>query len=167
VKTPLRRLMFGFLGSAVVLGIAAFHLQAPLPESPDAMIIRAARLAQNQAIRGRYFDSAAAFWLPNVVVSAGLGLAFQGREVYQRAFVLDSAITYNREPDSITVSPNWPLAWEQGRWTGRPHAGGEPVISGQYSAMWMKVGNRWLIRSELFVATNCAQLACAWPAAAR
>jgi ketosteroid isomerase-like protein len=146
---------------------AAHHPAQLKPWPLDALQIRAERFAQNQAILRGDLDSAASFWLPNVVVSAGLGLAFQGSEVYRRAFVLDSAIVYDREPDSVTASQNWPLAWELGHWTGRPRAGGNSVIWGEYSAMWMKVGNRWLIRSELFVATNCVQPACAWPAAAR
>ncbi len=160
----------------LVLGLAACSVAAPPPQSPvvapllhspDELTIRTARLAQNQAILRGDLDSVATFWLSNVVVTAGLGFSFQGSEVYQRAFVLDSAIVYNRQPDFVTVSRNWPLASERGTWTGREHKSGATVISGQYSAMWMKVDGKWRIRSELFVATDCTEFACNWPAATR
>ena len=54
---------------------------------------------------------------------------------------------------SIDVSSVWPLAFETGRWEG--HLGSEQgpvVIGGRYSAQWVKRGDRWLIRSEVFVA---------------
>ena len=132
--------------------------------SPDETAIRTARDQQNAAIAARDLDRVASFWFDDIHVTAGLGLAFHGRDFYRQAFVLDSAITYRRDPESIVVSSHWPLAVESGTWTGRWHgAAGAPAISGRYSAQWVKIQGNWLIRSELFVALDCAGRACIWP----
>ena len=58
-----------------------------------------------------------------------------------------------KRPASIQVSSVWPLAFETGQWEG--HLGSEQgpsVIGGRYSAQWVRRGDRWLIRSEVFVA---------------
>jgi ketosteroid isomerase-like protein len=133
--------------------------------NPDEVEIRAARAEQNAAIAARDLDRVASFWFADVQVTAGLGFAFHGREFYRRAFALDSVITYRRDPENVVVSSHWPLAVETGTWTGRlKDVSGPPAISGRYSAQWVKLEGRWLIRSELFVALNCAGSACAWPA---
>ena len=133
--------------------------------SPDDAAIRAARDQQNAAIAARDLDRVASVWYEDIHVTAGLGLAFHGRDFYRQAFVLDSAITYRRDPESIVVSSHWPLALESGTWTGRWHGpSGAPAISGRYSAQWVKIQGHWLIRSELFVALDCAGQACLWPA---
>ena len=73
-------------------------------------------------------------------------------------------MTYVREPAEIVVSTKWPLAYERGHWTGRLRASPNvPILSGEYSAQWVKSGTQWLIRSEVYVAIDCAGPACAWP----
>jgi hypothetical protein len=70
-----------------------------------------------------------------------------------------------REPEFIEASPNWPLAYESGTWTGRHgNPDGPAVISGRYSAQWVKRDGHWLIRSEVFVALHCSGDGCALPA---
>jgi ketosteroid isomerase-like protein len=134
--------------------------------SPDESTIRAARVAQNQAIAAGALDSAATFWVSDVAVTAGLGAILQGRESYKQAFAHDAGFRYDRSTATIVVSSNWPLAWEQGTWAGFRNGVVPPVIQGSYSAMWIKDGGRWRIRSELFVAMECASAACRWPAGA-
>jgi hypothetical protein len=75
-------------------------------------------------------------------------------------------MTYERTPSAVEVSKDWPLAFETGTWVGRASGSGSPLLRGRYSAQWVKVGSRWLIRSEVFVALSCADEACRWPAAA-
>jgi hypothetical protein len=73
---------------------------------------------------------------------------------------------YERLPSTIVVSEHWPLGYEEGTWTGRAAQGVAPaLIAGRYSAQWAKVGGRWLIRSEVFVALTCSGVACRWPIA--
>jgi ketosteroid isomerase-like protein len=145
---------------------AASHRSASAASPDEERAVRAARAAQNAAIKARDFDRMASYWTDSVTLTAGLGTQLRGRLAYRHAFEQDSAITYERTPTVVEVSANWPLAWEQGTWIGRGSGRGDaaPRISGSYAAQWIKVGSRWLIRSELFVATSCEGRACRWPA---
>jgi ketosteroid isomerase-like protein len=134
----------------------------------DAAEIRAARAEQNAAIASRNFDRVAALWVDDIQVTAGLGFTLRGRDAYRRAFIADSLMVYRREPDDVKVSSTWPLAWETGSWTGRlANQSGPPLLAGRYSAQWFKQDGHWRIRSELFVALQCAGVSCGWPARAQ
>jgi ketosteroid isomerase-like protein len=133
----------------------------------DTAAIRAARYSQNAAIARGDLSAVARFWTEDVTVRAGLGRALSGKEAYLAAFVADSAMRYERIPTEIVLSSRWPLAYEAGKWEGRARSAQSdgPVLRGRYSAQWVKAGSRWLIRSEVFVALECAEAACRWPAA--
>jgi ketosteroid isomerase-like protein len=145
----------------------ALVLTAGKPPVDDRTSIEQARRQQNAAIMRKDFAAAAATWTQDVSIRAGLGRSLQGRQAYVAAFIADSAMTYVREPAEIVVSTKWPLAYERGHWTGRLRASPSvPLLSGEYSAQWVKSGTLWLIRSEVFVAIDCAGPACSWPAVA-
>jgi len=127
----------------------------------DQEAIKAERLRQNAAIAAWKIDDVAAFWTDDVTICRGLGTQLAGKAAYRKLFESDapspSQIVYQREPSAIDVSPHWPLAFETGVWRG--HLGGASgpiVISGRYSAQWVKRDGRWLIRSEVFVALDGA-----------
>jgi ketosteroid isomerase-like protein len=143
---------------------AAAWTNARPAQSDHRAAIRAARLAQNAAIARGDLPEVAALWTDDVTVRAGLGRAVSGKQAYLAAFVADSGMRYERLPTEIVVSSHWPLAYESGQWEGRLTSGPTPVLRGRYSAQWVKVGTRWLIRSEVFVALECAGPACRWPA---
>jgi ketosteroid isomerase-like protein len=137
--------------------------------SADESAIRSARATQNAAIASGDVERAAAFWTEDVELRRGLGQLVEGREAYRQIIVpkgnRDSALVYQREPATVVVSATWPLAYESGKWSG--HLGaidGPAVISGDYSAQWVKRADRWMIRSELFVALTCAGVGCAFTA---
>lgn len=159
----MRALALGAAG----LGLAACGGRASASTVDEAAAVRAARAAQNAAIKSRDFNRMASFWTDSVTLTAGLGTTLRGRDAYRRAFEQDVDVTYERTTKQVDVSTNWPLAWERGTWTGRGTGGGDavPMLGGSYAAQWAKVGGRWLIRSELFVATFCKGAACRWPAA--
>jgi ketosteroid isomerase-like protein len=124
-------------------------------------VIRQIRAQQNDAIARRDFQAVAKSWSQDVTVRAGLGRNIQGSVAYLAAFVGDSSMTYTREPNEVVVSKNWPLAYERGRWVGRRRGlDQQPFLSGEYGAQWVKRGTDWLIRSEVFVALDCAPVAC-------
>lgn len=125
--------------------------------------IRAARLAQNQVLAVPLLDSAATFWTSDVVVVASRGAVLRGKDQYRGAFAGDSTMVYVRSPATIDVASAWPLAWEEGQWSGHLGAGGPAVIGGRYAAQWHRIGGRWLIRSEVFVALTCSGDPCNWP----
>ncbi len=127
----------------------------------DQDLIRRSRLAQNEALAERDFDAASSFWVESIVVTAGLGAVISGKQAYRSAFENDVGVTYQRLPESIEISSGWSLAFETGRWQGRNEAN-QTMISGWYSAQWVKQDGTWRIRSELFVAEDCSGQACAW-----
>ena len=125
--------------------------------STDKSAIEQARLRQNAAIVRGDLAEIAAYWTDDVTICRGLGAQLAGKSAYLELFAADAKsaekIVYQRRPNSIEVSSVWPLAFETGQWRG--HVGSErgaTVIGGQYSAQWVKRGDRWLIRSEVFVA---------------
>jgi ketosteroid isomerase-like protein len=114
-------------------------------------------LGQNAAIVHGDLDAIAAYWTDDVTICRGLGAQLRGKPAYLALFAEDAKtptrIVYQRHATAIEVSSVWPLAFETGRWEGRlGSADGRPVIGGRYSAQWVKRGDRWLIRSEVFVA---------------
>ena len=131
----------------------------------DRQAVTAARTAQNKAIAAGDLDRAASFWTEDVTVRRALGQPLSGREAARKA--LEPApepaarLIYQRLTNDVEVSATWPLAFETGRWEG--HQGspdGPVVIGGRYSAQWVKRGDRWLIRSEVFVALTCSGVGC-------
>ena len=109
-------------------------------------------------------ERVASFWTEDVTLRRGLSAAAIGKAAYRA--ILDTApnasLVYVRQPDLIEVSKVWPLAWESGHWTARRGgANGPAVITGRYSAQWVKRDGRWLIRSEVFVALTCSDDGCA------
>ncbi len=137
--------------------------------SEDVHAIAEGRRAQNRAIAAGDANEVAAYWTEDVAIRRGLGNVVSGRDAYRQLFVptgnRDSTLVYQRDPTNIDVSPQWPLAYETGRWAG--HLGrvdGPAVIKGRYAAQWVKRNGRWLIRSEVFVALGCSGVGCAYAA---
>ena len=131
----------------------------------DAAAIRAARTAQNAAMAAGDVERAASWWTDDVAIRRGLGAPVNGIAAYkailERAPVSDTALVYDRKTTGVTVSDHWPLAFETGTWIARRGGKGAALISGQYSAQWVKRDGRWLIRCELFVALKCVGAGCA------
>jgi hypothetical protein len=124
--------------------------------------VKAARLAQNAVLAVHQMDSAASFWANDVIITAGLGTVLRGKDAYRQAFASDSGMIYVRTPTHVEVAAPWQSAWEDGEWVGRQGISGPVVIRGRYAAQWHRVGPRWLIRSEIFVALACSGAACRW-----
>ena len=149
---------------ALTLLLASATARAQSRSSNDVRDIRAARLAQNAAMAAGDVDRAARWWTEDVTIRRGLGTGLSGIEAYkgimERAPVSDTALVYWRTTTDVNVSPAWPLAFETGTWTARVAGKGPSLITGRYSAQWVKRDERWLIRSEVFVALNCSGKGC-------
>ena len=133
--------------------------------SGEITAIRAARVEQNRAIAAGDRNRVAEFWTDDVSARRGLGAAVAGRQAYleilQPIAGAKSTVVYQRIPVEIEVSDRWPLAFETGTWAGHlGNVNGPDVVTGRYSAQWVKRDNRWLIRSEVFVALSCSQSGC-------
>lgn len=128
----------------------------------DSQAVMAARRAQNAAIVAHRLDAIAGYWTEDVTICRALGSQLSGKAGYLKLFEADDpaspdTILYQREPEAVTVSAVWPLAFESGTWSGRRGGpGGEVIIRGRYSAQWVKRAGHWLIRSEVFVALEGA-----------
>ena len=150
------------LALTLLLASASASAQSRTPN--DGRDIRAARLAQNAAMAAGDVDRAAHWWTDDVTIRRGLGTALSGIEAYkgivEHAPVSDTALIYWRATTDVNVSPAWPLAFETGTWTARVADKGPSLITGRYSAQWVKQRERWLIRSEVFVALTCAGKGC-------
>ena len=141
--------------------------------SPEEAAIRTSRVAQNRAIAAGDTAAVSRYWTDDVEIRRGLGQLVVGRSAYLRLFVPDveavergTALLYERTPVSVEVSTQWPLAYETGEWAARLGGlSGPIVIRGRYSAQWVKRGDRWLIRGEVYVALSCAGIGCSYAAA--
>jgi ketosteroid isomerase-like protein len=132
--------------------------------------IRTARATQTKAMADRDFDGAALFWTEDVTMRRALGQAITGRSEYSEMLLSSSSgqdpLIYQRTAVTVDVSDRWPLAYEEGRWSGHlGEADGPAVIAGRYAAQWVKRDGRWLIRSEVFVALTCEGEGCLYEAA--
>jgi ketosteroid isomerase-like protein len=162
-RRPSRR----FAVAAVAAFFGAHSLTAqgtPQDRSRDANDIRAARLAQNTAMAAGDVERAATWWTSDVTIRRGLGAGLNGLDAYkailERAPVSDTALVYDRKTTDVSVSPHWPLAFETGTWLARSGGKGLALITGRYSAQWVKRDGKWLIRSEVFVALGCTGKGC-------
>jgi ketosteroid isomerase-like protein len=140
-------------------------------EGAEARAVRAARAAQNRAIAALDTAAVASFWTEDVEIRGGHGSLVVGRETYRNLFNTDSGaiargeeLIYQREPATVEISARWPLAFEEGSWTGHfGRADGPVLVGGRYAAQWVKRNGRWLIRGEVYVALTCAAAECASP----
>lgn len=135
-------------------------LTGALQATDDIEAVRQARLDQNHAMASGDVERAASFWTDDVTLRRGLGASVIGKEAY-RSLLDEQGLVYVRQPDLIEVSPHWPLAYESGTWTATSRdTNGPPMITGRYSAQWVKREGCWLIRAEVFVALTCNDEAC-------
>jgi ketosteroid isomerase-like protein len=153
------------IGALQMVTFSGVQSQTPSNSTGDAEIIRAARTAQTQALAKDDVATVAKYWTPDITIRRALGQTVDGvdaaRKVIEPTGNMTNRIVYQREAVSVEVSPNWPLAYEEGRWSGHPGSvDAAPIIGGRYSAQWVKRDGKWLIRSEVFVALTCAGAGC-------
>lgn len=131
----------------------------PTDPLSDEAVIRHNRQEQNRAIAAGDLDVAARYWTPDISIRRALGDAVAGavaaRAVLEQAAKQQPPMVYQRVSATVLVADAWPLAYEEGAWSGHLHdVASAPIIAGRYSAQWVKRGSDWLIRSELFVAIS-------------
>lgn len=132
-------------------------------ESAEAQVVRALRLAYNQALAERRTGDLTGFMVPSAVLMGSSGKLTVGaekiRDGYAGTEFLDREfIAYDRQPDSIEISANGRFALERGHWRGRYHDGkdGETGNTGLYQAGWLKQDGTWRLRSEHYLRLTCA-----------
>ncbi len=125
----------------------------------DEATIRELRAAQTRALLGGDLDRAQRHWAADITIRRAMGQSVSGiaeaRAVFSPQGDPARRIAYRREAVAVQVSPDWPLAYEEGQWSGHlGGADGEQVLAGRYAAQWVRRDGHWLIRSEVFVALH-------------
>ena len=163
----MRTLTLHKIGAAclALLATSAFAQSSNL--AADEATIKASRLLQTQALARNDLDTVVKYWDPAITIRRALGHPVDGAQAARKLLepapnqAAATAIVYQREATAVTVSPHWPLAYEEGKWSG--HVGSaeaKPILAGKYAAQWVKRDGVWLIRSEIFVAIDCADAGC-------
>ena len=156
-----------------LLAIASAPMAASqTAQASDETAIRLARSTQTKALAANDIDRVVSYWTSDITIRRALGQTLTGvaeaRKVLEPANAAGSTappIIYQRESVSVQASSNWPLAYEEGRWSGHVGSVDTPaILGGRYSAQWVKRDGKWLIRSEVFVALTCAEAACKYAA---
>ena len=150
------------------LGLLALSANAQSNNTAaDEATIRESRRLQTQALAKNDLDTVAKYWDPAITIRRALGHPVDGAQAARKLLEPSpnqnpaTTILYQREATSVTVSTNWPLAFEEGRWSGHVGSvGSKPILAGKYAAQWVKREGTWLIRSEVFVAIDCADAGC-------
>lgn len=143
-----------------------FSCFAQSGSAADEQAIRDARRTQTQALARNDLDTVVRYWDPAITIRRALGHPVDGAAAARKLLEPTTpapavTIVYQRESTSVSVSGNWPLAYEEGRWSGHPGSvDAKPILSGKYAAQWVKRNGQWLIRSEVFVALDCADAGC-------
>ena len=114
--------------------------------------IRQLRAASNRAMKAYDHEKVLSFLTEDVLTTTGNGTMLTGKQALAE-YIEKSAgseMYFVRTPGQIQTGPE--RAWEQGTWKGYdPQKGPDPVVGGNYAAMWIREGDAWLIKSQLFV----------------
>ncbi len=124
-------------------------------DTPPELAIRLKRARFNQALANAELSAIGPLLTNDVVLVAGTDSALlSGRKAqllaWKQEFASPDRTIYLRTPDTITLSPIAPIAFEQGKWQGTL-ASGAILASGIYTAKWRQVGADWLIEAELYL----------------
>lgn len=152
--------------------LAGFAVTAAAQTEPsaDEIAIRAARATQTKALADKDLDRVVSYWTSDISIRRALGQPISGIDAARKTLEPTGSgapqVIYQRETTFVEVSSNWPLAYEEGRWSGHLGDATSPaIIGGRYSAQWVKRDGHWFIRSEVFVALTCSDTGCKYPAA--
>lgn len=120
--------------------------------SPEALLIKQARLDSNNCIAKKDVDGVSKYWLDDFVQIAGDGSHTVGKAEIAadwKYMFSKSSPLFERIPETIVISKSGDLAWENGKWNYK-----NAKYHGNYAAMWRKVKGKWLTQSELYVSLN-------------
>lgn len=136
----------------IFLFILSFHQAfAQNMHDNDILAIKANRAASNKAIAEHDVNGIAKYWLDDFVQVIGRGSYQTGKDSiaasWKNLFNNNPQVAFTRNPGEIVISDNDTMAWESGKWIGvHTYSKG-----GNYSAMWIKRNNNWMLKAELFV----------------
>jgi ketosteroid isomerase-like protein len=123
-------------------------------QSSPELAIRLRRGLFNRALAACDLGPIAGFLAPDAVLVTGTDSAvLAGRkaqvQAWKREFAASPPTVYTRTPDTITLSPVEPIAFEHGHWQGA--TAGTVQASGAYTAKWRETAGIWMIEAELYL----------------
>lgn len=124
-------------------------------DTPPELAIRLQRARFNQALTDADLAAIGLLLTSDVVLVTGTDSAvLSGRKAqllaWKREFAASDRTIYLRSPETVTLSPVGPVAFEQGAWQGTA-ANGDLLASGIYTAKWRRIDADWLIEAELYL----------------
>ena len=125
-------------------------------QGDDEQSILEIRKLSNQAIKAQNIEKMAEYLTDDIAITTGNGAIIHGKDALRNylipVFRDNKDLYFVRETTDIKINKTGDRAWETGHWKGlRPESPDWKTIGGRYAAMWIKTGNSWKIRSELFV----------------
>ena len=146
--------------------IVVFGLTSARAAENDVALILALRSDSNAGLLAHDVDRVLSHTTDDFILVGGISGGHVGRSVvrdyFLKGFAEPGFVTYIRTPDKITVSESGDRASERGKWQGvwRSPKGGS-LMSGDYSAHWVKRDGAWLTVAEVYVALHCNGPVCA------
>lgn len=128
--------------------------------TPDEKRIRENRLASNAAIAAHDTSAIARYWATDILVLTSRNSQNVGKnrnaEAFANEFKVKQNVIYIRTPDRVEVSSLGNMASEAGHWVGEWTDGNERIkVTGTYYGKWLKSGDDWVIRAEVYTALTC------------
>jgi ketosteroid isomerase-like protein len=128
--------------------------------SVDQKAIKAAREANNAALKARNAQKVAENYLESFFLLTSTNGFFAGKErvteIYQSVFNTREAVLFIRTPTAITVNNDWQMASENGQWIGTWIVNGENIrVAGDYYAKWHRIDGIWKLKCEVYTQFMC------------
>jgi ketosteroid isomerase-like protein len=132
----------------------------------DAGTILSLRADSNAGLLAHDVDRVLRHTTDDFILIGGLSGGHVGKAVihdyFVKGFADPSLVTYIRTPDKVTISDTGDRAFERGKWQGIwRNAKSGSLMSGEYSAHWLKKDGSWLTLAEVYVTLHCSGPACA------
>ncbi len=139
----------------IFFAVLCFVIFTPeLFSQTDKEQILAIRNASNLALKSYNNEEVLSYLTDDVLTTTGNGALLSGKKELEK-YISDagqSKMYWIRDAHEIIVNEKRGLAWENGIWNGYdPEKADDPMINGNYSAMWTKESGIWKIKSQLFV----------------
>lgn len=145
--------------------LACGFVSAGAAEGEVAAIL-ALRADSNAGLLAHDVDRVLGHTTDDFILIGGVSGGHVGKSVIRRyyldGFAEPDLVTYIRTPDLVTISDAGDRAFERGKWQGIwRNAKSGSVMSGEYSAHWVKKNGAWLTLAEVYVTLHCTGAICA------
>jgi hypothetical protein len=152
---------FGITGLVLLLCLLGGRAMA----ADERAAILNIRQESNIAMLAHSLDGVLANVTEDFVLVGGSSGAHVGKHVvrdyFKKGFADPTMVIYVRTPDNVILAEGNERASERGRWIGIwKGPKGNTLMSGDYSAQWVKREGTWLALAEIYVTLHCSGPVC-------